>query len=84
MNEVKIIKENIVFNYRNKNEKRIFVFVNGERICVLDKIHKAVKEGHDSRSKFRIDHYENSLNLKYYQNESRSIKQIVEYFSKSK
>ena len=64
-------------------QKQTLIYVNGELICYLVPIKNAVKEGCDSRDKYYVQNVTNSLNVRPFIFNGRSIKQVIQHFEKS-
>ena len=64
-------------------QKQTLIYVDGELICYLVPIKNAVKEGCDSRDKYYVQNVTNSLNVRPFIFNGRSIKQVIQHFEKS-
>lgn len=64
-------------------QKQTLIYIDGELICYLVPIKNAVKEGCDSRDKYYVQNITNSLNVRPFIFNGRSIKQVIQHFEKS-
>jgi hypothetical protein len=73
MKTVTTKKENCEFTGVNT-----LVFVNDILVFKLSKIENPIKEGYDSRTKFRVHTFDNTLGIKFWSKTARSIKNVIQ------